>query len=302
MRAFSIFSAIMAFCFSLHAQDRPRKVPTNNPMIGDVRSLAPVTGSWNPTRFEEGYVLGTLARVSSRGVIIQTLEGEIKLGVTSTRGGYIDTDCFDRETRSIPQENREARDQRRQRALQQCTVVINPWPFSHLNERLLTNFEQISGQLLMVFYRTYMWVPFTDTNNYISHVYFVNPELLKIGDVYDASHLMPVTRTFHYATGIFEGRIVKAAMEGVVRKTYELIIQLGNTGDIFHQVSVSDKRLFDFALKAMSTGHYLRISYFQLYSPFAFPVNLVRGYNTKLRVYRIEVTEDPRMRIETEVP
>lgn len=269
------------------------KADTGESVVADVHQLPPVEGSWNPFRYDAGYVLGTLAQVSARGVLIKTTEGQIKLGVNSTTGGYIDKICVERRLGKTQQKSdRTTQAHERQIAAKACTIPINPFSFSNFNTDMVAQLEQVDGRTVMAFFRSYFKMPIVESNNYLAKIFFVDPEILKPGAKYESKE-MSFSKTIHYGAGSFDGRIVKATLQGVVRKAHELIIQVGNSGNIFEAISVSDEDLFKFALQAMSTGRYLQISYYQLYAPLASPFNLMFGYNTDLRAYGIEVLEDP---------
>jgi hypothetical protein len=259
------------------------------PLQGDLNNMESTRSWWNPFRTSQGYVLGVLAGVQSRGILIHTLEGSLKLGVTSSRGGYLDKPCYDQLLAGNSRPN--AQEQRI--ATEKCTVVINPWPFSNYNQHLISRFENLGGQLILVFYRTYPILPFTNSPNFVSKIYFVDPKILDVGASYEARS-MPISSTLNYASGFLEGRIVKASLDGVFRRSFEFIIQIGSTGDVFTVVSLSDRRLFEFGIKAMSTGRYLKVSYFHLFGPLALPSDLLFDYKTNLRAHKIEVLEEPR--------
>lgn len=260
--------------------------------------MQPIRGSWNPLRYEEGYILGALANVTSKGVVIKTLEGEVKMGVNSTHGGILSRDCYESQLEQLTQRletghnSRAPNEQERSQAADVCTEPLNPWKFSSYNNGLLSKFDNVEGQMIMLFYRSYYLLPLLETSNYFSDIYVINPEALPEGAVAEASP-MAIVRNFHYGVGYIEGRIVKAWMNNVVRKAYEIVLQVGPSGDIYHQISVNDKKLFDFAVKAMSTGRYLKVTYYQLYTPFAAPINVVRGYQTNQRAQRLEVIREP---------
>ncbi len=262
-------------------------------IFGDARNLEPVTGSWNPLRTEEGYVLGSLASVARRGVFVQTVEGEIKLGRFSSRGGFLDRSCFEAGVAEIESNTGvPATFQERQEIINRCTELINPWPFSNYDENLWAAVQRAGGDFILMFYRRYLVVPFTDSPNLFAKIYFVDPEILPVGAQKTASGLI-FSRNFHYAQGSLEGRIVKASLNGIVRKTYEIIMQVGHAGDVFRAFSISDKDLFDFAIKTMATGRFVRVSFYELFSIVAIPQALVRGYDTDYRVFRIEVLPEP---------
>jgi hypothetical protein len=259
--------------------------------VGDVNDLPPVTWSFNPLRYREGYVLGTIAQAANRGLFFHTLEGEFKLGVNSTKGGYVDIGCAkDQMPGADVQVN--AGDLP-ENVMNKCLVAINPWPFSNYNQHLIADLNMVIGKPVLGFFSSYSILPLTDSRNYLSKVFVVDPDRLKVGDSYDATEDMLIAGIFHYSTGSVEGRIVEASMDGVIRKRYELIVQTGSAGDIFRQISVSDGKLFRYCLQAMSTGRYLKIDYFELLSPLAVPIDLIRGYNTYLRANKVEIIDDP---------
>lgn len=299
--------AIFFSCSLAWSQQQNEKVADQNQqqvdqqlsrqILGDIHHLEPVEGFWNPNRYEIGYVLGILAHVASEGVIIKTIEGSIKLGSLSARGGFLDRRCYDRELARGQNQPADATptppEILQQRAIDNCTEKINPWPFSRYNPSLLAGFQPGRGQFVLVSYRSYFILPFTESPNYFSKLYIVDPQIMPIGTRIDARSRMPVSRRLHYASGSVKGRIVQASLNGVVRRTWELVIQVGNSGDVFERLSVNDRELFEFALRAMSTGRFLQIGYYQLFSPIAAPYRLILGYNTNSRVHSIEVLSDP---------
>src|SRR5690606_5946260 len=117
--------------------------------------------------YSEGYVLGVLSEVASRGIIIQTLEGSIKLGRLSSRGNIVDPHCFQRETGRDIAELRGLRGEFRgpeREAVDKCSEPFNPWAFSHLNQRLLSSIEQVGTNYVLVFFRSYLWIPFIQSD------------------------------------------------------------------------------------------------------------------------------------------
>lgn len=285
------------------SQNPPNKLTTNSPnnnssssisdeaIFGDLHKMEPVTGSWNPTRTSQGYVLGLLFGVSSRGIFIKTLEGSVKLGKLSSHGGYLDRLCFESAiANSRVGSPTYASEEAAARA--QCSVDMNPWPFSHLNEKLLLNMRKVDGQYVLLHYRSYLYVPFTDSINYLARVYPVLPDIVPVGTTYETKQVR-FSASINYSSGFVEGRIVKASYDGVIRKARELIIQMGNAGNVFEKVSVSDPALFDFAIRAMASNHYLRIYYYRLFGPLGAPQRLLFGYDTNFRAWRIQVLQEP---------
>jgi hypothetical protein len=84
---------------------------------------------------------------------------------------------------------------------------------------------------------------------------------------------------------------VVASQDGVIRRRFRIIMQLGAGGGKFVDLNVPTRELFNYIVSAMATGRLLRVHFFTLYSPQALPSNLLRGYGTNLRVYRVDVLD-----------
>jgi hypothetical protein len=65
------------------------------------------------------------------------------------------------------------------------------------------------------------------------------------------------------STGVRYGRIVKSSTKGSVYKTWELTVQLGDQGNTLTNMSMSDAKLYVFAIEALKTGKPLLIHYVQ---------------------------------------
>jgi len=63
--------------------------------------------------------------------------------------------------------------------------------------------------------------------------------------------------------GVAEGRIVEASYQGNLKrtKTWELIIQLGDRGNVFVQMSTTTKGVYDCAIEWLKSGEKVRIGY-----------------------------------------
>jgi hypothetical protein len=277
-RLIFIFFIILFFSSSSHSTE-----------IGDPRSPAPVTGSLNPLRYSEGYVMGTIASLGSKGVIIYTLEGEIKLGHASAKGGFIDEGCVPDRIHVLLNSARFASfEQVWSQARIDCTVEINPWPFSSYAKEDLYPIRENKTPFVAIHFRSYFWLPLLKSENYLVRVYPVDSDILRDGEYYE-SKKMPVARTLRYEEGFLDGRIVKASLDGVIRKANEIVVQHGTGGNVFSILSVSDKAMFEFIIKTMLAGKMVRIHFVQLFRPMAKPINLIRGYDTNYRVFRVDV-------------
>lgn len=264
----------------------PTQGPTPKSVIGDARHLATIGWSFNPMQYSAGYVLGTLVGVHKIGRIIQTLEGSVKIGQMSSAGGFVEPKCLEMQKSRIksgPNYQVEL-----QQAEQRCTVLINPWPFSSQNQGLLEPLAAIGESEVVLYYKSYFWVPFTRSNNYLQRVYLVDPTLLPPNASYTVS--IPWAAYIpRLVTGFYVGRVVQASLNNVIRKAREIVVQQGRGGGIYNQISVPSRKLFNFIIKAMATGRYMRVYYYQLIGPLAAPENLVAGYNTDYRAYKVQL-------------
>ena len=268
-------------------------VSADTSVIGDPNHPEKVTGSLNPLRYSEGYAMGILANLKSTGVVINTLEGDLKLGHLSSKGGIVDNACVPQVVnRLLRKKEVKNSEEANARATRECTLQVNPWHFSNLDEGLLRDIRQMENSNVAVFFRSYFWIPFVDSDNYLIRVYPVNRDILKVGDFYESDGMV-LSRTIPYQKGYIDGRVVKASLDGVIRKAHEVLIQQGAGGDVFSRLSVDDNRVFDFIVKAMLSDRFLRIHYVRMFSTMAAPINAITGYDTSFRVFRVDIIDDP---------
>lgn len=270
----------------LAADNTPSTTVHSSTIIGDARHLHVIGWSFDPMQYSAGYVLGTLIGVHRNGRIIQTLEGSVKVGQASTAGGYVEQYCIDdakSKLKSGPNYPVEL-----QNAERRCTVTINPWPFSSENEYLLNQLASIGDSEVVLYYRSYFYIPFTLSDNYLEKVYLVDPTLLPRRASFTAP-IPLVARIPRLVTGYYVGRVVKASYNNVIRKAREIVIQQGVGGGIYNEIAVPDRALFNFIIETMATGRYVRLYYYVLMRPLAGPENIVRGYTTDYRAYKVEL-------------
>ena len=284
---------VLTVCTWARAQTAggPTMAPTaamdpDSGVMGDARDIQRLGWSFNPMQYSAGYVLGTLTGVHKNGYIVQTLEGLVKVGAASTSGGYINKYCLDRAREKLKQGA--GYPAQLQAAEQNCTVQLNPWPFSSENEYLLKKLALIGDSEVVLFYKSYFWIPFVQSHNLLEKIYLVDPTVLPP----KASFSVPIPVMAYVPrliTGYFIGRVVKASLDNVVRKAHQIVIQQGVGGAIYNQMSVPNRKLFDFTVRAMATGKYMRIFYYKLMEPFAFPDNITHGYKTNHYVYKVQL-------------
>lgn len=306
-----LFIAMFALPSSFHDFARAQNI------IGDPRQLEEVTGSFNPFRYREGYVLGVISRIASEDILFTTLEGEVKLGVRSTRGGVFDIQCYNRLQKQVQSDHKSSGqptsseteekidegppaaeisspDDIREDLLdsvtrEKCTQYINPWHFSHQNEGLAGQIKKVQDSVVLIFYRSFTIMPFTETENILQRIYPTDGDLPLDQKRFEIPVDMPERLVPAY--GSYVGRVVMASYDGIIRKAYEVVIQLGSSGDVFRKLSVSDRQLFNFIVQTMARNRMVRVHFFRHFAPVGTAINVVEGYDTYFRVFRVEVLD-----------
>ncbi|NVN93466.1 MAG: hypothetical protein HXX11_23115, partial [Desulfuromonadales bacterium] len=195
--------------------------------------------------FSVGYRMGNLTKLSTKG-IIKSGEGQLLLG-----------------NESSPYTNKAGK-------------AINPWYFS-ASKKDVNEFQALTGEYVVVEYeQARVKNPMKDTD-------------------YTAKKIYPVTRTLPSpqvcqsskvsgmkSDGVRAGRIVKASLKGNVINTWEIEVQMGDGGNQFKNMSVSEKHMFDCAVAYLKSGKKAKIYYKESF------IKNPLEQNTNYDVYKIE--------------
>lgn len=262
-------------------------------------NLRDIRRSYNPLVFSEGYVLGHVDKASVEGTVWEGFEGEILLGLNSVPGGVVEDECVNKKVKELQQGEKKqgkpspVRPQVREQAIDQCIARINPFPISSYAtgwQDLLNQFRS-TVDLSLIRYKGYWVHPLLGSPYFIKEVIPVKNYPLPVKSL-DQMYRFPVYRTLHYGTSQVEGRAVIASMDGIIRKHYHLIMQSGVGGGKFVHIEVPTQILYDYIVRCMSAGKLIRVYYFILYEPQAYPSNMLLGYGTNLRAYRVDVIDN----------
>ena len=177
--------------------------------------------------YSDGFRMGSIDKVSKKGMVVKSIEGQMLMGREGTP--YVKGNGEDKK-------------------------VVNPWYFS-AEDKMFQKLHDAGG---------YVWVEYSQ-----SHV--------NLGLKYDTDYLVtkvrPVTRknptncnvkidgVGMKSKGKRSGRIVKTSRKGRVAKTYEIIIQVGNSGNKFKHMSITDKRLYACAISALKSAKKVDVYY-----------------------------------------
>jgi hypothetical protein len=132
----------------------------------------------------------------------------------------------------------------------------------------------------------------TYTLNYVQKIFPIDPDLPAFKFFSLDKGEMPVATAVNPAEGYTKGRVVKASMDHLIRKTYEITFQQGAHGTNFTRLSVNSSEMFDHLVLSMLTGKQVRIGYLRMFSWEGFWVSAVRGYKTYYRVTSVEILPD----------
>lgn len=173
--------------------------------------------------YSSGYRMGLLAKISEKGWMTKSTEGEILLGRDSFMVWRGDGDA------------------------KQC---FNPWKFSAPKEPI---------SMLSSFAGQYVWVKYEqvqinnplkyDTDYRIIEIYKPDRSLPK-KDFYE----IPPNFGAEKSEGIRVGRIVKISKKGRLIKTWETIIQEGKEGSSFIEMSITDEGLFNYMVECLKSA------------------------------------------------
>lgn len=269
----------------------PESPPTVN---APLPQLPKIRRPWNPLVFSEGYILGQIVKPTTEGVVIKFFNAEILLGHNSVPARLYDDACINNEMSklSATATTRE-RAEAEQIAREYCSTRVNPFTVSSYNTDWQQRMSHAEDEALnLILTRGYLIHPFLRSAYTVQKVFEVNPQYRLPAPSMDVSESFLIYSRLHYGVSNLEGRIVMATMDGIViRKRYHLLLQLGEGGGRFVHLDVPTRRLFDYIVQVMATGLPVRVSYYTLYSLEGVPSNLLRGYETNTRVYKVEVLE-----------
>lgn len=181
--------------------------------------------------YSEGYRIGQISKFSVKGMMFKSGEGQMLMGANSTP--YIRTySCGDST----------------------CSKTINPWYFSA---------EASQGDKILQYAGTYAVVKYTQAQ-VKSPAYDTDYMVVDIQPV-DRSPMdttcVDKTVSGSKSKGVRVGRIVKLSSKGHVNKTYEMMMQVGNAGGQFKNMTVKGDKMYQCMLGILKTGKQVKLTY-----------------------------------------
>lgn len=218
---------------------------------------------WMPhahASYSDGYRMGQLTKFSVKGLMTKSGEGQLSMGREGTPLVKYYS-CGDKGKK--------------------CKKVINPWYFSSTTSKS-KSLNALAGEYVVIEYnQATINNPLAYNTDYrVKNVYKVDKSI-DLGDGYEVSKFGG-----DKSAGFRIGRIVKASSKGHIKKTYELIVQVGNSGNQYKHMSTSDKKMYDYAIKVLKSAQKVKL----FYAERAF--YQVSWNNTGYEIYKIQPLSD----------
>lgn len=206
--------------------------------------------------YSTGYRMGMVSKFSVKGMFSKTGEGQLLMGREGTPY-IIRYKCSDGT----------------------CSRRVNPWYFS-MSER--------DSRLMVPYSGEYVWVKYNQAQ-IKSPMYDTSYLITQIGDIDRQSQVQtcvdPSAANGGKSDGVRVGRIVKISMKGHLSKTGELMMQVGNAGNQFKNMSITNS-MFECGVKTLKTAKKVKVHYREswFHNPFS--------SDTTYSVWKIEPISD----------
>lgn len=181
--------------------------------------------------YSQGFRMGVIQKISVKGMMTKSLEGQLNMGREGAP--YYTKDSEGNKT------------------------WINPWYFSG-NPSQQSYVNENVGE--------YVWAEYHQSK--MPTIKYSTSYLIKTIDKVtrqEPNSCSSETAEGTKSEGFRMGRIVKASYKGMMVKSYEIIVQEGNSGGKYKHMSMSDPRMYDCAVAWLKSGKSARISYKQGY-------------------------------------
>lgn len=197
--------------------------------------------------YSNGWRMGQLTKFSLKGLISKSGEGQMLVGSESTPYVITSTDSDGNTTRK----------------------TINPWYFSSNEKTMQQSLMNNIGEYVVIKYKQAHIRNFlaSDTDYSVTGV-------LPIADPLSKTCKAKTWSKGSKSKGVRVGRIVKASTKGTFVNSFEVMVQQGNSGNQFKNMSISeDKALFDCAVQYLKAGQKVKIHYDQSHFNLSFARN-----------------------------
>ena len=189
--------------------------------------------AYSGSTYSQGWRMGQLFKLSNRRswqrLFMAAGEGELSLGQDSSRAAWAGADG---------------------------QSVQNPWLFSASVEQI-AQYEPLLGRSVAVRYHQLqkkLTAFHGDTDYRID-------EIVPVGAGRPPVGACAVSGRGARSSGTRIGRIVKSTVKGTLAKTHECTVQVGNSGNVFLEMSVPNEAMHDCVTASLLSGQPVAISY-----------------------------------------
>lgn len=176
--------------------------------------------------YSTGFRFGELTKYGVKGIFISSGEGQMMLGNNSSSLSPSDESAFE-----------------------------NPWRYSVTGEKMQKRVKESLGSSVILGYtQSHIKYPNVDTDYDVTSVSSLTPHHKEgcITKDYNKGIKSNTTRV---------GRIVKASTRGTLFNSYEVMIQMGNSGNHFKKLSITVESIYDCAVKFLMSGQKVKVEY-----------------------------------------
>jgi hypothetical protein len=184
--------------------------------------------------FSEGYRMGMLDKYSISGMMNKSGEGFLNMG---------------REGAPVIEKDKKGH-----------KTYLNPWAFSSTDAGKYSQafMNQFAGEYVVIKYRQDFYNSgFSQKTPYnITSIEKVNPAVNKPLACEDKS-----SGGGAKSDGFRTGRIVKVSTKGAFNKSFEVTIQIGNSGGLYFPMSALSKEMYDCAIQNLKSAKQMKLFY-----------------------------------------
>lgn len=183
--------------------------------------------------YSEGYEMGLMSKYSEKGHVLKSGEGELYMGNASS---------------TVVEESGSGDDKTKKQ--------INPRLFSTDAENVNT-YKPFEGKYVLIHYKQHR------IKGVVYETEYVPIDIKEVDKTLQMKPYETTNASGNYSQGDRTGRIVKASRKGTIVKSYEIILQAGNEGNTFLNMSVEDEGLYNALIPYMQSGSVCKVFYKQ---------------------------------------
>lgn len=285
------------------------------PVTLRAENSTPPVYNWNLNPFNEsqGYVLGRVVKAARvrpysgvtgaiAGLFYSPLVAEVRLGTSTTIVERVDRDCLDQliekrrqeieDSATLPSTTEGGSAQLSPNVDESsCRRRFTPMNVRTDDRRLIKKLTNTISEYKLIAFSQHRFILSTDVYDVVNDVYPVNPTHKFNRKFVDRIGDFPISSWFNVERGTDYGRIVRAEVEGNLRESYLVTVEVGTKGNQFVEMNITSSELYRFAIECMYSNQPLQLNYLDLSGAAQALPELVYGYRTKLRLYRIDVVD-----------